>query len=407
MKFSVLSRFFAYSLAFVSSAALAADPTPAPAPDAVRIACIGDTITDMSNYPKVLAQYLAADYDLAKYHGKAYDVRNFGVPDTTVVMTEKPWIKTPKADDAKAFLPQIVIIEIGTQDTQKGKNWNAIATFPDEYKNLVNAFASLPSKPKIYVCLPPPIYGTDGWGMSEENLVSTVIPNIKRVAEELKLPVIDLHTALSDRPDTFDHSVHPTGDAKKYIATAIYTAVFGIDPPWSLAAPPTIFPMKNILTVGGAEMDPAAKEAALWINKGGTLNFVTDPVRNGKHAAKLSGRASDTDSLGIDITAVLNESGPGDYAFRGFARLGADPGDKNRAQCWITLTYVDDKSVHIITGTKLKVGAGAWTPAGGCAALKWTGTLKSATLLVSSNAKEDLLLDDVELGKFTYTPPAK
>ena len=117
----------------VSISAWAADAPPPPA-DAIRIACIGDTITDMSNYPKVLAQYLATDYDLAKYHAKAYDVRNFGVPDTTVVMTEKPWIKTPKADAAKAFLPQIVVIEIGTQDTQKGKNWDAIATFPAEYQ---------------------------------------------------------------------------------------------------------------------------------------------------------------------------------------------------------------------------------------------------------------------------------
>lgn len=212
-------------LLFSSTAAWAADPTPPPSPDAVRIACIGDTITDMSNYPKVIAQYLAAD------HSKSYDIRNFGAPDTTVVMTEKPWIKSPKADAAKAFLPQIVVIEIGTQDTQKGKNWNAIATFPAEYKNLISAFASLSSKPKIYLCLPPPIYGNTGWGMSEENLVGTVIPDIQQVAKDLNLPVIDLHTALGNHPELFHNSVHPTGDAKKFIATAVYVALFGANPP--------------------------------------------------------------------------------------------------------------------------------------------------------------------------------
>jgi lysophospholipase L1-like esterase len=227
-------RFIAItSLSLLSTAARAADITPPPAPDAIRIACIGDTITDMSNYPKVIAQYLAAAGD----HTKTYDIRNFGAPDTTVVMTEKPWIKSPKAAAALEFQPQIVVIEIGTQDTQKGKNWNAIATFPAEYKNLVNAFASLPSKPKIYICLPPPIYGTTGWGMSEDNLTSTVIPGIQQVAKELNLPVIDLHTALGNHPELFHNSVHPAGDAKKYIAAAVYKALFGIDPPgWPLPA---------------------------------------------------------------------------------------------------------------------------------------------------------------------------
>lgn len=392
-------------LALSTAAALAADPTPAPSPDAVRIACIGDTITDMSNYPKVIAQYLAADYPLAKYHAKAYDVRNFGVPDTTVVLTEKPWIKTPKADDAKAFLPQIVIIEIGTQDTQKGRNWNAVATFPAEYKNLVNAFATLPSKPKIYVCLPPPIYGTDGWGMSEENLVSTIIPDIRQVAKELDLPVIDLHTALGNRPDLFDHSVHPTGDARKYIAAAVYTTVFGIDPPGSLAPAPTTFTGKNLLADNnpGAESDTPA-----WTSKGnGKLAFVTDPIRGGKRAAMLSERTGEGDSAGVDITAALNSGGPGDYFFRAYARLVADPAGKQRSQSWVSVTLTDDKGTHTIAGTRLTVSGKDWSPISGAGALTWTGTLKSATLLVTSNAKDNLILDDLELGKFTYAPPAK
>lgn len=400
-----LRFFFISSLSLIAATARAADATPTPSADAIRIACIGDTITDMSNYPKVLAQYLAADYDLAKYHAKSYDVRNFGAPDTTVVMTEKPWINTPKGEAAKAFLPQIVVIEIGTQDTQKGKNWDAVSTFPAEYKNLVNAFASLPSKPKIYLCLPPPIYGTDGWGMSEDNLVSTIIPDIKQVAKELNLPLIDLHTALGNRPDLFDHSVHPTGDARKYIASAIYTVVFGIAPPGSLAPAPTVFPGKNLLEDAnpGAEADTPA-----WITKGnGKLSFVTDPVHGGKRAVLLSGRTGEADSAGLDITPALTASGPGDYCFRAFARAMADPASKQRSQCWISITITDDKGTHTVSGTRLNITGKDWTPCGGTGTLAWTGTLKSATLLVGSTAKDDLVLDDAELGKFTYTPPAR
>ena len=402
------TRFLAIALA--SALALptfAADTTPQPAPaasDAVRIACIGDTITDMSNYPKVLAQFLAADYELAKYHAKSYDVRNYGAPDTTVVMTEKPWIKTPKANDALAFQPQIVVIEIGTQDTQKGKNWDAIATFPTEYKNLINAFASLPSKPKIYICLPPPIYGTTGWGMSEDNLTSTVIPDIKKVAAELNLPVIDLHTALGNRPDLFDHSVHPTGDAKKYIAAAVYTGIFGIDPPGALVAAPTTFPGKNLLS----DSNPGAEtDTPVWVNKGGAIAFTTDTVHGGKRAVTQSGRNGEGDSAGLDITSALKTSGTGDYCFRIFARLSTAPADNKRVQCWTILTITDDKGAHTITGPKQNISAADWTPCGGAGVISWNGTLKSATLSVTTNAKDNLILDDAELGKFTYAPPAK
>ena len=241
--------------------------------------------------------------------------------------------------------------------------------------------------------------------MSEDNLTSTVIPDIRQVAKDLNLPVIDLHTALGNRPDLFDHSVHPTGDARKYIASAIYAEVFGIQPPGSFTAVPTVFPGKNLVANNnpGAESDSPA-----WTSKGnGKLAFVADPVHGGKHAVMLSGRTGEADSAGLDITDALKTAGPGDFCFRAFARVAADPADKQRQQCWITVTITDDKGSHTISGTRLSITGKDWTPCGGTGPLNWIGTLKSATLLVTSSAKDNLILDDAELGKFTYAPPAR
>ena len=241
--------------------------------------------------------------------------------------------------------------------------------------------------------------------MSEEHLTSAVIPGILQVAKELNLPVIDLHAALSNRPDLFHNSVHPVGEANKYIASAIYTGVFGINPPGALVAAPTVFPGKNLLEAAnpGAEADTPS-----WTSKGGKLSYVTDLFHAGKRAAKLSERKGEADSLGLDITTALNAAGSGDFCFRAFARQATEPADKKRAQCWISINYTDDKGSHSVgSGVRHDFSAKDWTSCGGTGAVRWTGTLKSATLLVTCSGTTDLVVDDFELGKFTYTPPAK
>ena len=127
-----------------------------------------------------------------------YDVRNYGVPDSTIVQTEKPWSKTAKHDQAKKFIPNVVIFLFGPQDCQKGKNLNANATFVPEYEKLVKEFADLPTKPKIYICIPPAIAGNGNWGMTNENMQEKIVPGIKQVAKEEGATLIDLARCLRE-----------------------------------------------------------------------------------------------------------------------------------------------------------------------------------------------------------------
>ena len=86
-----------------------------------KVACVGNSITfghgiaDRENfhYPAQLQAYL----------GDAYEVRNFGVSATTLLLKgDYPYVTTDQYKASLEWQPDIVIIKFGTNDT-KSKNW--------------------------------------------------------------------------------------------------------------------------------------------------------------------------------------------------------------------------------------------------------------------------------------------
>ena len=122
----------------------------APRKDAVRVACIGNSITfgagiknrSRDSYPSVLARML----------GDNYWVKNFGVSARTMLNKgDHPYMNEPAYKNALAFNPNIVVIKLGTNDS-KSFNWKYKADFMKDAQNMINAFKGLPSQPKIYLC---------------------------------------------------------------------------------------------------------------------------------------------------------------------------------------------------------------------------------------------------------------
>jgi acyl-CoA thioesterase-1 len=180
----------------------------------IKVACVGDSITEGSDYPSELWMLL----------GSNYTVGNFGHGGTTVSQdAPTPYIQQTAFQEAKDFQPDIVIIMLGTNDALPAlQMYNAL--FVDDYLRIVREFQALKSKPQIWIVLPPPIYH-DGTGLSTEFFKQNVIPKIQEVANQTNLPIINVYAALSIRPDYFTDGVHPNTEGSKIIAQKIYNAL--------------------------------------------------------------------------------------------------------------------------------------------------------------------------------------
>ena len=188
-----------------------------------RVACVGDSITfghgikdrEHDTYPGLLSAML----------GEKYDVRNFGVSGTTTMMgTDMPYMNEQAYKDALAFNPQIVTIKLGTNDS-KPYNWKESDHFKQDLKTLIGSFKALPSKPKIWLCLPVPAYG-HAWSINDSVIYNGVIPLIREVAQEENLPLVDLNTPMQGKKQYFPDTIHPNEEGQKLIAQTIFDVIF-------------------------------------------------------------------------------------------------------------------------------------------------------------------------------------
>jgi acyl-CoA thioesterase I len=188
----------------------------------IRVACVGDSITfgagvekrNENNYPTVLGKLL----------GDGFVVKNFGNSGSTLLKNgDKPYWKQGEFKAASEFLPNIVVIKLGTNDS-KPQNWKHKDQFAADLTALVEHFQALETKPKVYLCRPVPVY-QDKWGINEKTVHDEVIPLIEKVASEKKLTVIDLHQALSDVKQHFPDGVHPNAAGAKLLAEAVHAAL--------------------------------------------------------------------------------------------------------------------------------------------------------------------------------------
>ena len=188
----------------------------------IRIACVGDSITygagikdrQNFNYPLVLGKSL----------GKKFDVRNFGVSGATMLKNgDYSYWERPAFKQATDFNPHVVVIKPGTNDT-KPQNWQYSEEYVLDYEAMIDHFSSLPAKPKIWLCSPAPVYQTR-WGISEEIVVGGVIPKVRDLATRKGLPIIDIYSVLSNKPEMFPDKIHPNASGAKEMADAVMSAI--------------------------------------------------------------------------------------------------------------------------------------------------------------------------------------
>jgi len=180
-------------------------------PDLSKVACVGDSITELTTYVS----------DLQTLLGNTSVVGNFGVRGATVTLSSGgPYLFANASKAAIAFQPTTVIILLGTNDARTDA-FPYVYTFMKDYQYLVSKFQTLESKPKVYLVLPPPVY-ENNLNISRNDFSEVIIPLTKQVANDTATHLIDVYSAMLSHPEYFIDGVHPNDNGAHVIAQTIY-----------------------------------------------------------------------------------------------------------------------------------------------------------------------------------------
>ena len=217
------------------------DAHKSPKADAVRVACIGNSITEgmgiemapQRGYPAQLQQLL----------GSGYNVQNYGVSARTLLKNgDIPYVRERAWRDAKAFDADIVVIKLGTNDA-KEHNWNKHGQeFAADLQAMIDTLRPMvpvldkrgrPTKklrradrPRIILCSPIRAF-EDKWGITDSVIVNGVMPAVRQVAEKNKLEYVDLHEVITDAKDMTGDKIHPNDKGAGLMAKRIAEAIQG------------------------------------------------------------------------------------------------------------------------------------------------------------------------------------
>ncbi len=188
----------------------------------IRVACIGNSITygysiedrEHDSYPAQLQAML----------GSRYQVMNFGVSGTTAQKEgDFPWTTTKEYQDAKAFLPQICVIKLGTNDS-KERNWVGTERFIQGLESLAMEFEQLESHPHIIIALPAKAY-QENFHIRDSIIARYELPAIRQMAKRHHWRLVDLYKATDRMQQHFPDGIHPNATGANVIARKIRKAV--------------------------------------------------------------------------------------------------------------------------------------------------------------------------------------
>jgi lysophospholipase L1-like esterase len=196
----------------------------------IKIACLGNSITEGTDAgDRVNKGYVGL---LEQMLGEDYQVRNYGYSGSSACQnTSKPYYPSIYFTSAINFQPDIVTIGLGTNDS-KTDIWakgSFAANFKTDYTFLVNSFAFLKSKPKVYICIPPPIFPSTRWTQQPDTLSKKIIPKILEIAKEKGLEVIDFYSPIINHNEYFAAAdqLHPLAIGHQVMADQAYKVISG------------------------------------------------------------------------------------------------------------------------------------------------------------------------------------
>jgi len=211
-----------------------------PQPGAIRVACIGNSITD--GYCVDMRTAYGYPAQLQKKLGNDYWVKNFGVSARTMLNKgDFPYMNEMAWQDALAFKPDVVVIKLGTNDS-KPENWQYGSEFRQDLEQMITTLRpdlAQPAKkkgkksktpvaepkPRILLCTPIPAF-KPSWNISDAVITNEIIPIQQEVAKKYGLQVVDLHTLFANDGDKVaEDGIHPDAKGADRLAQIIFEAI--------------------------------------------------------------------------------------------------------------------------------------------------------------------------------------
>lgn len=183
-----------------------------------KIACVGDSITygygasdrNTKSYPALLQGML----------GSRYTVRNFGWGGASYSGLTRIYTEGTEFRDSLEFLPDVVIIMLGTNDTNTWKDTGA--SMKEYAQDMVRAYKALKSHPAVFICTPIQRYigETNNTIIGEE-----IVPIFRTLAEEEDCFFVNLYDETADWQDNLMDGLHPNDTGYAKLAEMIYSAL--------------------------------------------------------------------------------------------------------------------------------------------------------------------------------------
>ncbi len=200
---------------------------PVQAAETIKVACVGDSLTD--GYLSTGGNKSANAYParLQTMLGSGYQVGNFGKTGFTLLKgTNKSYWNSTEYTNSKAYGADIVIIMLGTNDS-KEQYWDA-----EQYKTDAEALAAEYGDAEIIFATSPVCYkestGAANDIISPESVEMLYETQKELIAENPEWSSIDMFEKTTGKQELYNaDGIHFTDEGYNYIAECMYEAVTG------------------------------------------------------------------------------------------------------------------------------------------------------------------------------------
>lgn len=193
----------------------------------IKVACVGNSITygygvedrENNNYPSQLGRLL----------GDKYEVGNFGKSGATLLTKgHRPYTEQEEFQNAVAFVPDIVLIHLGVNDTDPRDYPDYGDFFVRDYLALIDSFKTVNPNVRVILANLTPLTashyrfksGTRVW----RDKIRDLIPGIAEISGS---EYIDFGSLLRDRQNLIPDAIHPDLAGATIMAETAYKAITG------------------------------------------------------------------------------------------------------------------------------------------------------------------------------------